>query len=203
MQQNSFSKNGNFGCFGYCSIILKYCINQTHLKQDLIQFRKKYDWWISSSTKTATLPLQHQQSHRYLGEERGRKHKVETRTEFSAVAYKLLWKEIAALARAVCGRHLQHPPNNAVISREFQSKFQSSMWKLRSHRGWEKFELSCATPCRCNSPGFRHLSKSSSFRSHKPFWLSTHLQRWEEVFQDSRNQVFLISYFFPCYVVDN
>lgn len=140
MQQNSFSKNGNFRCFGYCSIILQYCINhnQTHLKQDLSQFRKKYDWWMSSSTKTATLPLQHQQSHRYLGEERGREHKVENRTEFSAVAYKLLWKGIVALARAGCGRYLQHPPNNTVISREFQGKFQSSMRKLSSHRGWEK-----------------------------------------------------------------
>lgn len=69
----------------------------------------------------------------------------------------------------MCGRYLQHPPNNAVITGEFQSKFQSSMRKLRARRGGEKFWLFCATKLRCNSPGFRHLSKSCFLDLTNPF----------------------------------
>lgn len=77
------------------------------------------------------------------------------------------------------GGDLQHLPNNAVISRQFQSKVQSSRRKLRAHRERVGEIWAVLLSSGENSPGFRHLSKNSFFRSHKPIWFPTHHQRWK------------------------
>lgn len=179
MQQNSFSKNGNFRCFGYCSIILQCCINQTHLKQDLIQLKKKKKWpvkeWQHSDSYSASAESQ------IFGKERDRKHKVGNRTEFSAVAYKLPWK--TQVGQTYNTLQIMQP--SAGRSRASSKAPGGSSG--HTQRGWEKFGLSCATELSGSSPGFRHFSENSFFRSHKPFWLPTHHQRREEIFQDSSN----------------
>lgn len=173
-------KNGNFRCFGYCSIILQYCIKQTHLKQDWIQFWKRCDGkWVAA--QRAALPEQASAESQIP---RAGKRQQDW-----------IFSSCLQFAMKIKCNTLQIMQPSAGSSRAVPELHEEAQG---TQRVGEAGAVLCAE-LRGNTPGCRLLSKSSFCRSHKPFWLSTHLQRREELFQNSRNELFLI----PCYVVDN